>query len=92
MFFKKIFVFFSHIAEVGGEQCVKTVSRIIQVWKDRAIYSAEELQILKTCLDGIEGLSSPVLGLDAIEAKTPPIEDETPTTSVESNKVSFVVL
>lgn len=78
---------FSHICEVGDGPCKKSTERIISVWKDRQIYSHDEIELLKQCLSGADALSSPPYTI--IDSKTPPDSstEASPTTSNENSQV-----
>lgn len=74
-------MFFSYISEIGNEQCRKIVNRILDVWRERMVYSTEELNTLKQCLDGPDGLSSPSVNLETMEPRTPPTVIHSPPTT-----------
>uniref|UniRef100_A0A915CNX7 CID domain-containing protein n=1 Tax=Ditylenchus dipsaci TaxID=166011 RepID=A0A915CNX7_9BILA len=88
-FFSVLQPAFNHISEVGDEKVLGSVSRIIHVWKERMIYTADEIESLSDCIlrPGVQSPSFPVNsnaaggGANLDDPSTTPPPSQSPTTS-----------
>lgn len=79
-----------HISEYGSESCKRSVQRVLNVWRERNVYTAEKVEALSSFFTG---------GADDIVASTPPLfcsdqeqlerECQSPTENIQKSKREF---